>query len=375
MGSPEILDFDQLLAPIPGDNPAGPDLRQDFSPESIYHAIRDARAKAREAERRVVYEDEEDELGHATPADWAPVLQLSPEVLAEHSKDLEITALFIEALIREHGFAGLRDGFRLARELVQRYWDHLYPLPDEEDGVTIRVAPLAGLNGEEGEGLLIRPIANVPITAGNTFGPFTATQYRLALEVEAMQDPDARARRLEVPGTVTKQMFETAVSETPADFFRNLLEDISECMEEFKKICHVLEEKCGKDDSGYPLAPPASNIRSALEEVYDNVRIISKDILAVAEEEGSEMVAVGGEQGGIAGQVRTREEAFRALLRAADFFKRTEPHSPVAYALEQAVRWGRMPLPELLTELIPEETTREQLFKLVGIRPPDQPEE
>jgi type VI secretion system protein ImpA len=53
----------------------------------------------------------------------------------------------------------------------------------------------------------------------------------------------------------------------------------------------------------------------------------------------------------------------------ADFFKRTEPHSPISYALEQAVRWGRMPLPELLQELIPEDAVRGQLFKLVGIVP------
>jgi type VI secretion system protein ImpA len=71
--------------------------------------------------------------------------------------------------------------------------------------------------------------------------------------------------------------------------------------------------------------------------------------------------------------VRTREDAFRALLQVADYFKRTEPHSPVAYTLEQAVRWGRMPLPDLLTELIPEQTAREQIFKIVGIKQPEQP--
>ena len=68
--------------------------------------------------------------------------------------------------------------------------------------------------------------------------------------------------------------------------------------------------------------------------------------------------------------MQTREEAFRALLQVAEFFKRTEPHSPISYGLEQAVRWGRMPLPDLWAELIPEESARLQLFKLVGIQPP-----
>ena len=84
------------------------------------------------------------------------------------------------------------------------------------------------------------------------------------------------------------------------------------------------------------------------------------------------MVSAQGRPVELGAVVRTREDAFRALLQVAEYFKRTEPHSPVAYALEQAVRWGRMPLPDLLTELIPEPSAREQIFKVVGIRQPEQ---
>src|SRR5262249_58644154 len=71
--------------------------------------------------------------------------------------------------------------------------------------------------------------------------------------------------------------------------------------------------------------------------------------------------------------LRTRDDAFRRLLEVADFFRRTEPQSVVPHALEQVVRWGRMSLPELLVELIPEEAPRKGLFKQVGIRPPEPP--
>ena len=63
----------------------------------------------------------------------------------------------------------------------------------------------------------------------------------------------------------------------------------------------------------------------------------------------------------------TREEAFGVLLTIAQFFRKTEPHSPVSYALEQVVRWGKMPLPQLLVDVLPEEVPRQQLFRLVGI--------
>jgi type VI secretion system protein ImpA len=68
--------------------------------------------------------------------------------------------------------------------------------------------------------------------------------------------------------------------------------------------------------------------------------------------------------------IATREDAFRCLLKVAAFFRQTEPHTVLSYSLEQAVRWGRMPLPELLTELIPDDSARLNLFKQVGITPP-----
>ena len=48
---PEGFDLAVLLAPIAGEAPAGTDLREDFSPNSLYFRLRDARAEARDAER------------------------------------------------------------------------------------------------------------------------------------------------------------------------------------------------------------------------------------------------------------------------------------------------------------------------------------
>ncbi len=73
-------------------------------------------------------------------------------------------------------------------------------------------------------------------------------------------------------------------------------------------------------------------------------------------------------------EVRTREDAFRELLKLADFFRRTEPQAVLSFALEQVVRWGRLSLPELMMELIPDEAPRKNLFKQVGIRPETKPE-
>lgn len=366
MASEEVLDFDQLLAPIPGDDPTGKDSREDLSPTSTYREVRAARAEARQAERRGVFDDEEES---GPPPDWKPIVQLSTKLIAEESKDLEVVALLIEGLVRLEGAVGLRDGFRLARELCQRYWDDLYPMPDEE-GVLTRVAPLAGLNGEDSDGLLLSPIGKLLITAGTTEGPFSWTEYRMALDLERIDDPDKLARRMAAPGLVTRQMFDAAVAETSREFVEHLLDDISGCVDEFTALTEVLEEQCGDDDRGFSMAPPSSNIRTALTELGDDVQTIFRDLLAPEEEAEGEDGGAGGPSS--SASISGREDAFQTLMRVADFFKRTEPHSPVSYALEQAVRWGRMPLPELLEELVEDSSARYQLYKLVGIKPPEE---
>jgi type VI secretion system protein ImpA len=371
MASPDVLDFERLLAPIAGDNPAGPDLRADDALGPTYYAIKDARSAARAAERQLLAGDD----GAASPPDWRPVIQNGTKALADKTKDLEIVAYLIEALVRQHGFAGLRDGFRLARELVERFWDGLYPLPDEE-GLETRVAPLTGLNGDDGEGTLISPIARVSLTEGNSAGPFSWYHYQQACAVQQIADEDTRAKRLK-QGAVSMETVEKAVGETPTPFFVNLVEDLGQCQDEFARLSTALEERCGDR------APPSSQIRAALDGCLTAVRSIARHKLpmevpqepAAAEEEAQPEGAAEQANGAATpvGALRTREDALRTLLQVADFFRRNEPHTPVSYALEQAVRWGRMSLPELLTELIPDDAARGQFFKQVGIRPGEGP--
>jgi type VI secretion system protein ImpA len=187
--------------------------------------------------------------------------------------------------------------------------------------------------------------------------------------LERIEDPDMRAARIP-RGAATLQTLQKAVSETPADFFPTLRADLSECSDEFEKLCAGLEEKCGQDASGYSLAPPSSNIRNALQACREAIEHLAGPAPAAGGAETSEASAAAsaGAAAASVGQIRNREDAFRALLQVAEFFKRTEPHSPVSYALEQAVRWGRMSLPDLLSELVSDGGAREQIFRLIGIR-------
>jgi type VI secretion system protein ImpA len=51
------------------------------------------------------------------------------------------------------------------------------------------------------------------------------------------------------------------------------------------------------------------------------------------------------------GQVASRDQAFQQIREISEFFKQTEPHSPISFLLERAIRWGYMSLPELIEEM------------------------
>jgi len=47
-----------------------------------------------------------------------------------------------------------------------------------------------------------------------------------------------------------------------------------------------------------------------------------------------------------------RDLAFHELRKIANYFAKSEPHSPVSFLLEKAIRWGYMSLPDLMEELV-----------------------
>jgi type VI secretion system protein ImpA len=367
MPSPDVLDFAKLLAPIPGDKPTGSDPRANTSPTSPYYKVKDARTAARSAERQV-----ESGAEDAPTPDWKAVVATATTALATAAKDLEVTAYLIEAVTRVNGYAGLRDGFRLARELVAAFWDDLYPVPDEE-GLSTKVAALAGLNGDDAEGTLLAPIRNVPLTASDTHGGLTLANYQQALTTSKILDPKVKEKKV-AAGAMTFEKFQSAMGETSNAFVKALYDDLTASIDEFDKLTADLDARCGA------AAPPSTAIRAALTGVLDAVKDVARDKLAVmqtaapvptaptADANGKAAAKDDGGEGEKLPVIRNREDALNAILKLADFFRRTEPHSMLPHTLEQAVRWARMPLTDLLAELISDDDARGALFKQVGIR-------
>lgn len=362
MSSDAIIDISSLLAPVSEDNPVGNDIREDSSPTSAYYTIKDARNSARAAERNSMFD------GGSTEADenWRKILELAPDILKNNAKDLEIASWYTEALIRRHGFPGLKAGFSIIKQMIEQYWDNLYPLPDE-DGIETRVSSLTGLNGEGAEGVLIAPIRNARITEDVQPGPFNYWQYTQALDIQKITDEDSRAEKTNKIGFNIEDI-ENVVANSSDDFYISLKNDITECLADYRTISQMLDEHCGNMD-----APPTSNIINALESTLGVINHVAKYKFpeeSSNEEEFNEdgTVSSTGNTSSASGPIQNRADAFRRLNEISDFFRKTEPHSPISYALDKAVKWGDMSLGQLMRELIPDSSSLDYYGSLTGIK-------
>ncbi len=370
-GVPEGFDLEALLAPIPGDAPQGIDIREDYSATSPYNRLRDARSEARDAERG-------QDAGDADARDagplWRTVRELAMKTLAETSKDLEVAAWLTEAFVRSHGLAGLTAGAQVMGGLAERYWDGLFPLPDDY-GMETRVSPVTGLNGRDGNGSLIQPLYMIPLFNRADGSPVAYYQYRQSEQLGTL-DAERRQQRIEA-GAVPFEDLEREARASGARHFAALLSDAKAARDAWQAMATVMDEKAGAD------GPSTTAVRDLVSGI---VEVATRYAPAEAAETGEgtsaagevaegEMVAPGGGGGFAAitaGPARgaTREDALRALTEIANFFRRTEPHSPLSYTLDEAVRRGRMTWPELLAEVVADADARNTILTSLGIRPP-----
>jgi type VI secretion system protein ImpA len=372
---PEGFDLTALLAPIAAETPAGADLREDYSPNSLYFRLRDARAEAREVERaaqapRSPNDPVPAESGPAIPlaTRWRTVGELATEALTAHCKDLEIAAWLSEALLRSGGLIGLAAGCRLMAGLAENFWDDVFPRPDEE-GVATRVASIAGLNGVGREGILIEPLRKLVLFERPADrSPFCLYQYEQSTQLAGIDNAERRQQRL-AAGVLPFEMVEKEARMVGGAHFVLLRDQAAEAADAWRALGQVLDRRAGAD------APPTSQVRDLLEQIQEVAKRFGTPEDEVSEEPA---ITVPGEAARVvdsapapgASGMTTREDALRAVAQIAEFFRRSEPHSPIADTLQEAVRRGRMSWLELLAEIVPDAATRSAILTSLGIRPP-----
>jgi type VI secretion system protein ImpA len=346
MASDPLLEFAELLQPIPGDLEAGEpvpyELRQELDEDR------------KEIDPSNWAEDDPTRPEQPKWADWSGIVRKSKEILRTTSKDLLIAARLTEALTRLHGFAGARDGFHLLGQLVDQCWDRLNP-PIEDGDIEVRAAPFTWLDEFDRGARFPATLGQVPLIVGPE-GKFGWMDWRV------YQDPKAKP-------AVPKEVFDKAVQATPAAYCQERLEEITQALQELRTLISNLDARMG------PLAPGLTNIGQALE----GCRGLTKSMLdskggpaapaaAAPAADGAATAVDGAAAAGPGRPAASRSEAYRQLEQAASLLQQLEPHSPVPYLVRKAVELGTLPFPELMRRLIRDANVLTELNRELGIK-------
>jgi type VI secretion system protein ImpA len=351
------------LAPISEEFPCGNDIRTDFSPTSLYFRLRDARADARAAERAA---DADPGSENSSADGWRTVRTLGTKILQEQAKDLEVAAWLTEALVRTNGLAGLAEGARLLGNLADTYWDNIFPMPDE-DGMETRVAPVTGLNGEGGDGTLSQPLNKLRLFNTADGEPVMLFQYEQSAALETIADKARKEARINAGVKPFDAMQALARAVGPGNFVA-LRKQVREAQSAWTAMGEIFDRVAGEH------APPTRKISELLDNIltianqFAPPEIVEVEASAEAEESADETSHTAGGGGPKGKRMLTREDALANLAEIAAFFRRTEPQSPLAYTIDDAIRRGRLTWPELLSELVADDNVRNNILVSLGIK-------
>ena len=334
---------DDLLKPIPGENPSGANLR--YSP--IFDKIKEARLE----------DDGSGPLGEylePKKADSAAVIKLAGETLANQTKDLQLAAWLAEAHIRRDGFAALTECLDLFFNLQEAFWDTLYP-PIEDGTPELRATPQEWFAARCDYLLRRLPFASNKLD-WLKYRESRAVGYE---EDSASSDEKKRVRQEAVDdGKITAEEFDEALKATPKKFYEDLSSIVDAALESVGKLDTFCEQKYG------PVSPNLSKLRGVLEELKQAVHVLLARKRETEPDATAPEAAVEGEVAADAGsfpgegqatstsargarpvsfgEPKTVDDAFQIVSMVAAYLGKQDPASAVSFLLRRALRWGEV---------------------------------
>lgn len=336
---------DDLLNPIPGDNPTGVSLRY----ERIYDQIKEARTEDDDSIPAGAWERV------AKKADHPLVIKLAGEALANKSKDLQLAAWLAEAHVRREGIQLVPPCLKLFQDLQEQFWETLYP--EIEDGdAGMRAVPI-----EWAANRIAAILRESPLTRdGLNFYQYRESRA-IGYEADAASSDarrEARERAI-ADGKPTAEDFDKALASTPKAYYVALDEAMVQSSEGVDALQAFCEGKYGDD------APGFGKLRTALEEVGHVVsallaekRKAEPDAVAVSqtaetaepEAEAAAPAEISAAQPAGAPAARKTlsaepaddDDAIRRVQSCAHYLQKNRPANPAAYLLQASLRLGEM---------------------------------
>ena len=338
-----MIPLQKLLDPISADKPCGDSLAYD--PEFQKLAI-DIRGKP-----------ETQAAGQIKPAEepsWKDIRERSLALLGR-SKDLQIVVYLTVALLKLEGLAGFHDGVSLLRQWLERYWDTLHPQLDPEDkndpterlNILSSMSKEAGAMGSMGDPLkFLDRLTTTPLSQSSKMGRFSLA--------------DIQHSEAGTPGPGNKPppsmgQIEAAFRDTPSEVLQATSEAVADTIAQIKAIDAFLTGAVGTERalSWDKLNTLLGQIQRRLTQyISGGAPVPVADALAEASTGTGARLAVAG--GTFTGTIQSRRDVIRALDQICQFYRQSEPSSPIPFILARAKRLVEMDYMQIINELTPE---------------------
>lgn len=392
-----MVDIESLLAPISDEAATGTYLKLD---RSAYRSLRNSYNTAQSSFRQLIETPDassDETLLDTNDSNWAQLRQDTFDALTKSTKDIELLGWYIASqLFTAKPYQALADSTKVLTELIERYWSTLHPtLPEnkvkssDEQGVAkelaeFRIKPLLQLVGESNDSTaLFMPLQLISLIDEITYGDYlraersgelsalketAQSQFSSEVEETVMLLSQSYQHFSEAEAAIAKEC--QAIGVTPTSF-RFVKANIANSI---NAIRFLTEEKFANwplDDEFLPrkeetieeasteVAPEATISEPAAEIALTSNNTRSAEPAATISNATANGASPSLNQALVTntaaftsvGHLASRDHAFQELRKIAEYFKATEPHSPISFLLERAIRWGYMSLPELLQEM------------------------
>jgi type VI secretion system protein ImpA len=295
-------------------------------------------------------------------ADWPLVVETCVSLISSQSKDIRFAVWLTEASAKVDHFSGLAEGYLLIAGLFDVFWENFYPLAVDSDGQEQRIGNLSWVLSRS-----IQLIKEMPITEGKNTA-FSTIDFEIARKRAANVETTSDNKQIDDNRNLA--VMELAKRKSSKSFYEKLLNDIKHCKFALQALEKSVDARLGID------GPSFSATKETLDEMLRTITRFGQEIGVSPSNAELNQTAISRDninllelapQKEFNGQIQNRADALIQLRSVAEFFRRTEPHSPVAYLADKAASWGDMPLHAWLSTVIKDPSALSQVEELLGI--------
>ncbi|ELV8623706.1 type VI secretion system ImpA family N-terminal domain-containing protein [Vibrio cidicii] len=331
---------------------------------------------------------------------WRVLAEQLMHVFKTSSRDIELIGWFLAAQLQLDPSAS---SFSLTLEwlaqLLEDHWDEINPcLPadklksESEQGKKAEQAEAKSkaffqwLGDSEESSLLYAPVLALPIVSGITFFQYQSAerkgevgalkQQATAVVSHERSDIQRKLDNLNSAMVALEKMAALANTRSQAlgvvapnfNFVKSLLHKLDNAILHLTGLKHSSVAQSAVSSNATAQATsnePVSEVSQPVTQSADTLLFTSGHLQVSASNNFSQTAQMNS---------LNRDLAFHQLREISDYFRQSEPHSPISFLLEKAIRWGYLSLPELLQEMMSgaESGSLDKIFHVAGLDHSDQ---